>query len=133
MATRIDRHDGVSRWLNSAKVQLGLNEWRITVSKEPASDDSYAETSIHEQSQNATVHLAHKFWSMTPEEQRITLVHELIHLDTWRCSEMVDRLEDAIGSVAWAIYEPLWEDEWERLVDRHATRIANQFPECNFA
>ena len=132
MAPRIDKYEAVSRWLEACKGQLGLNEWRIVVSRDPAGDDCYAETQLHDQSQNATIAVAHKFWSLSADEQRVTLVHELLHLDTWRCSEMVDRLKDIIGAQAWAMFEPLWEDEWERLIDRQAVRIAQQFPECDF-
>jgi hypothetical protein len=132
MPARIDKHEAVARWIEQAKTQLGLGEWRITISREPAADDCYAETQLHDQSQNATIALAHKFWSMSPDEQRVTLVHELLHLDTWRCSQMVDRLKDVLGSIPWTMFEPLWEDEWERLIDRQAVRIAQQFPECDF-
>jgi hypothetical protein len=132
MPPRIDKYEAVARWIENAKVQLGLGEWRIVVSREPASDDCYAETQLHDQSQNATIALAHKFWSTSPDEQRVTLVHELLHLDTWRCSQMVDRLKDIVGSIPWTMFEPLWEDEWERLIDRQAVRIAQQFSECDF-
>jgi hypothetical protein len=128
-----DRYEAVHDYIATIQEELGLTEWRVVVSREPANDDCYAETQLHDQSQNATVALAHKFWSITPEEQRVTLIHEVLHLDTWRCSQMVDRLEDVIGTVAWAMFEPLWEDEWERLVDRHATRIADKFPLPHFA
>ena len=130
---KTDPYDAVAHWVERHKAQLGLAEWRITISREHAPDDCYAETQTHEQSQTATIAVAFKFWSLSPDEQRITLVHEMLHLDAWKASEMVDRLKDIVGSAAWNIFEPLWEDEWERLIDRHANRIATQFSECNFA
>jgi hypothetical protein len=133
MRRQKDRSERVKEYLDEHKGSLGLQEWRIIVSKEPAPDDSFAATEALEQSQSATIWLGTKFWASTLEEQRLTLIHELLHLDTWRCANMVDRLEDQLGKVAWAMFEPLWLDEWERLIDRHATRIASQFPVCNFA
>ena len=128
MRRQKDRIQHVKDYLDEHKGSLGLQEWRISVSKDPAPDDSFAATEALEQSQTATIWLGTKFWSSTLEERRLTLIHELLHLDTWRCANMVDRLEEQLGKVAWAIFEPLWTDEWERLVDRHASRIASTYP-----
>lgn len=128
MRRQKDRIQHVKDYLDEHKGSLGLQEWRITVSKDLAPDDSFAATEALEQSQTATIWLGTKFWASTLEERRLTLIHELLHLDTWRCANMVDRLEEQLGKVAWAIFEPLWTDEWERLVDRHASRIAAAYP-----
>jgi hypothetical protein len=128
MRRQKDRIQHVKDYLDEHKGSLGLQEWRISVSKDLAPDDSFAATEALEQSQTATIWLGTKFWSSTLEERRLTLIHELLHLDTWRCANMVDRLEEQLGKVAWAIFEPLWTDEWERLVDRHASRIASTYP-----
>jgi hypothetical protein len=133
MATkRATRHDALTSYVLDAAQQLGLTDWNITVSDEPASDDAYADTEAHQQSTNATIRFGHRFWKLNPDEKRVTIVHELLHLDTWRISNMVERLEEQIGRVSWAMFEPLWEDEWERTIDRNATRIAGQFPKVTF-
>jgi hypothetical protein len=45
-----------------------------------------------------------------------------------RLDQTVEAMEEAFGKIAWAIYDPLFEDAAERVVDHLAKVIAPSLP-----
>jgi hypothetical protein len=72
--------------------------------------------------------LGSTFWQLSAEEQRNTLVHELVHLLLCRVDQLSDSLEDTLGAVGWSLWRPIWEDEHERAVETVALLLSPQLP-----
>ncbi len=82
----------------------------------------------HAQAETAELRVSHDFWKQTPELQREVLTHEMLHIVTARLDQTVEAMEEAFGKIAWAIYDPLYEDATERVVDHLAKVIAPGLP-----
>jgi hypothetical protein len=52
----------------------------------------------------------------------------MLHIVMARLDQTVEAMEEAFGKIAWAIYEPLFEDAAERVVDHLAKVIAPSLP-----
>jgi hypothetical protein len=52
----------------------------------------------------------------------------MLHIVMARLDQTVEAMEEAFGKIAWAIYDPLFEDAAERVVDHLAKVIAPGLP-----
>lgn len=116
--TRQDRYTALESWIAETQRVLGLLEWTITVSRDASDVEAWADIAPHSQAATAELRLSADFWRQTPEKQREILSHEMVHLITCRADQTVEALEDALGSLAWATFEPQYENAAERSVDR---------------
>lgn len=90
-------------WIDEAKPVMRLNDWYVVAKDTPPEDedgglsyDAFAGSFIRDSSDHASVHLGDSFWDETPEEQRETLAHELLHCHLYRLHRFVeDRLRKA--------------------------------------
>ena len=60
--------------------QFGLKDWAIEVPETPPDGTAIAATWMAYGQRLARIHLSDKFLCDTPEDQRDTIVHELLHL-----------------------------------------------------
>jgi len=123
-----DRWTQLEEWLTEAQANLGIADWRVTVVKDASDVDAWADIDPHSQNLTADLRVAHDFWRQEPEKQRLILTHELLHLVTCRTDRVVENLEEALGKVAWAVYEPQYTDATERMTEHLATVIAPYLP-----
>lgn len=119
-----DRWTLLEEWLADAQANLGVTDWKVNVVKDASDVDAWADIDPHSQNLTADLRVAHDFWRQEPEKQRLILTHELLHLVTCRTDRVVENLEEALGKVAWAVYEPQYLDATERMTEHLATVIA---------
>ena len=114
-----------------AKLQslIRLNDWEITVDFTPVNDDmdfeSFAEITPALSARRATLRFGRKFFSIPSNEQRQTLLHELIHLHLAAIHEMasdtVTALSDEKGFAAFnGAYDVAMEITTDGLADAFA-------------
>lgn len=119
-----DRWTLLEEWLADAQANLGVTDWKVNVVKDASDVDAWADIDPHSQNLTADLRVAHDFWRQEPEKQRLILTHELLHLVTCRTDRVVENLEEALGKVAWAVYEPQYLDATERMTEHLANVIA---------
>lgn len=119
-----DRWTQLEEWLADAQANLGVTDWKVNVVKDASDVDAWADIDPHSQNLTADLRVAHDFWRQEPEKQRLILTHELLHLVTCRTDRVVENLEEALGKVAWAVYEPQYLDATERMTEHLANVIA---------
>lgn len=132
MATKRDRWDEVEAYVAELQTALNVAHWKITIARDASDVDAWADINPHEQNHTAELRLSHDFWRQSPEMQREVLTHEMLHLVTARLDQTVEALEDAMGKVVWAVFEPQFENAAERTVDHLARVIAPTIPLPDF-
>lgn len=126
--SKADRYDALRAYADEARRLLGLTEWRLTISRDAADLEAWADIDPHSQANTAELRVSADFWRQTPERQREILAHELTHLLTCRTDQTVDNLEDALGKVAWSVFSPQYEAVAEQMVDRVSLLLAPLLP-----
>ena len=127
-AAKPDRFDALEAYVAELQEALGITVWKITVVREASDVEAWADINPHSQAETADLRVSHDFWKQTPDHQREVLIHEMLHIVTARLDQTVESIEEAFGKVIWAIYEPLFEDATERVVDHLAKVIAPSVP-----
>lgn len=124
--TKPDRYAALEAYVAACLPALNLSTWKITILTDVAPEDRYADIEPNDQAQTANLRVGNLFWSQKPAEQRLTVVHELIHLHLCRLDQAVDRLEPVLGSAAWTPWAGVYEDAYERATDSIAEILAPQ-------
>lgn len=87
-------------------VSMGLGGWTIEQSADPASDGCFAEIEPTYGQRHAKLALCPNWDDLPPEEQRDTIVHELLHVHlaslTQLAFDIVQELDPAAAKVAQA-------------------------------
>lgn len=122
--TKPDRYAALETYVAACLPVLNLGNWKVTILTDVAPEDRYADIEPNDQAQTANLRVGNLFWAQKPEEQRLTIVHELIHLHLCRLDQAVDRLEPVLGSAAWAPWAGVYEDAYERATDSIAEILA---------
>ena len=123
-----DKWTLLEEWLIESQTLLYIGDWKVTVVRDASDVDAWADIDPHAQNLTADLRVAHDFWRQEPEKQRLILTHELLHLVTCRTDRVVENLEEALGKVAWAVYEPQYVNATERVVDHIAKVLAPNLP-----
>lgn len=119
-----DKFAQLRDWIGLSQSVLGLDHWEISVVEAASDVDAWADIEAHAQQPTADLRVSFDFWKQTPEKQRLILTHELMHLVIARYARVAENLEDALGSLAWAVIEPQLEDSEERAVEHMARIVA---------
>ena len=107
---------------------LNLGQWKITISPLPPEDDALATCRVTSGQQLATIRIAQATIKADPEEQRATLLHELLHIHLWAIGEVVEHAFPALGTTAAGVLEAAHDLAAERAIDALALAIAPFFP-----
>lgn len=132
MATKRDRWDDLEAYVLDLQTALNVVNWKVTIARDASDVEAWADINPHEQHATAELRISHDFWRQTPEMQRDVLVHEVLHLVTARLDQTVEALEDAMGKILWAVFDPQYENATERVVDHLAKVIAPSIPLPDF-
>jgi hypothetical protein len=116
--------DALDAYVAEVQLALNLGQWSVTTIREASDVTAWADIAPHAQAETAELRVSHDFWSQKPERQREVLVHELLHLVICRQDQIVEALEQAVGKIAWSVFESQYEDSSERSVDHIARIIA---------
>jgi hypothetical protein len=118
----------LERYISEAQQTLNLGQWKIELEDSPCEDDALAEIEVSENLWQARIRVAYGFFKEKPEEQRDTIVHELIHVHTAGIERSRDRMEKTLGELAWPVFQASMENEVERAVDALAKIVAPTLP-----
>ena len=130
--TKPDKYAALEAYVAACLPALNLNNWKVTILTDVAPEDRYADIEPNDQAQTASLRVGNLFWTQKPDDQRLTIVHELLHLHLCRLDQTVDRLEPVLGSAAWAPWAAVYEDVYERATDAIAEVLAPQVDLPNF-
>ena len=124
--TKPDRYAALEAYVAACLPVLNLGNWKVTILTDVAPEDRYADIEPNDQAQTASLRVGNLFWTQKADDQRLTIVHELLHLHLCRLDQTVDRLEPVLGSAAWAPWAAVYEDVYERATDAIAEVLAPQ-------
>lgn len=130
------RMHALTDYIWTCQSALGLAEWdlRLKWDRRPDVDGADAQVRITKNRYLAALYFAEDFFEEPPEEQRITVCHELVHL-------MFDPTDIVLfdGDLAMVFGRMLWETVTgplnaaiERVVDRVSTQMAALLPLPDF-
>ena len=122
--TKPDKYAALEAYVAACLPILNLANWKVTILTDVAPEDRYADIEPNDQAQTASLRVGNLFWTQKADDQRLTIVHELLHLHLCRLDQTVDRLEPVLGSAAWAPWAAVYEDVYERATDAMAEILA---------
>ena len=134
MAKQIPRADRLSKleaYVRECAALMNLGAWKVSVMSDVAPEDRYADIEVHSQAATVTMRIGNLFWTQKPEDQRLTVCHELTHIHLAMSDHAVAALEDVLGSAAWTPWHSVYEDHQERGTDAIAELIAPLLPVPN--
>lgn len=106
------------RWMAN---EMGLRDWSFTLDRAAAPDDSNAEVWPCAGRKHATIKVCADFRELKPDEQRMSVVHELTHCHLVLATDCLRLdMEKALGE---HMQRPLWEI-FHRLIEYGVDGIA---------
>ena len=127
--TKQDRWQALEAYLADVQAALNLSHWTLPIAREASDLDAFADIAVNSQADfTAELRISHDWWEQTPERQREVMCHEVLHLNAHQADAVVENLEESLGKIAWAVFEPQYEDAAERAVDHIAKVIAQHLP-----
>lgn len=120
----------VGPYLRFLADRLGLRDWTIILKHEVADEpDVYAAINPVEDRKLATIRLAEDFTDRTPDEQRHTLIHELLHCHHVPASDMVRLdLTDHLSQTSYDLFYASFRRHIEYMTDGIADSVAPLMP-----
>jgi hypothetical protein len=108
---------------------VGLRDWEIRLSSERAADGKAASVQAAFGRKFARILIGKDFSDESPEDQRDTIVHELIHLHLEPAADMVyGDLEKILGRPADAVFTNGFDRQLEYAIDALASALAPHLP-----
>lgn len=124
-----EQREYLETWCRNVADGLGLRDWRVRVSAYISRDGSYASSFIRDRSDSTEIAVDRDFVSRPPDEQRATLVHELLHPHLHRLTQLAAELiEHELGKRTEAVIETAIAFHEELVIERLANAIAHNFP-----
>ncbi len=122
-------HAAYSAYLRHLAQLLLVGDWEIALMRLSSDDGARAQISLHREKDEASVFLHRDFFGFTREQQRRTLVHELLHIQTARICRAMTQLAEQFADHSTIQYAciRLGEEE-EILIDRLARSVAPLLP-----
>lgn len=109
--------------------KLELRDWTICIGHEPCTEGLAAEIHCTDGAKQARITFSFGFRDKDPEEQRETVVHELIHAQHATCWHMVQSdLSEALGKPTYYLFCDSYRRGMEHMVDALAKAIAPHMP-----
>ena len=109
--------------------EMELRDWTIVLSDKPAPEDALGYVKVTYGRKLATIDLTPDFRDCDLEEQRHTVVHELVHCHLEPATNMVlNDLEEPLGKQADQIFWEGFKRQNEYAVDALASAIAKHMP-----
>jgi hypothetical protein len=125
------RRAALQEYVSTVRRELYLQHWEIRLPDEyPNDDDAIAEIDPCDGRYVATVRFGDDFWSESRERARAIIVHELLHLQHVRLTNMI-RLGQYRQQLGAGLYEHLEAElkrEAEYMVDALTTVVAPSVP-----
>lgn len=109
---------------------LGLTHWEILIIEGDAPEDSstFIEQHTAKHADSSDWYFGERFFVADDEEQRVSILHELIHLhDIHSHHDLLAALKEAVPPSMWEVVKLPHERARERTVDRLARAIAPKY------
>lgn len=107
---------------------LRLDHWRIDVSTELPEKANNADVTWWESKWRATMRFSDEYLTSSPEDQRYSMVHELLHLHLRGPALIIKQLREHMSDVGFCYTDERWEHEEELAVDALAQVLAPYLP-----
>lgn len=122
-------HKALTAYIRETADAVGLRDWEVRLSDERAAEGKAASVQAVFGRKFARVLIGKDFRGESPEDQRDTIVHELIHLHLEPAADMVYRdLEKVLGRPADAVFTNGFERQLEYGIDGLAAALAPHMP-----
>lgn len=118
----------LAKYTSVIAAELGLRDWTLAFPDEPCEEGALAEVDCTYGRKRATVRFAPDFMHHPPEEQRIVVLHELIHIHFAQERQAVRDALDSLGRDAREVAHESYRMSHEYGVDGLASAIADRYP-----
>lgn len=118
----------LAKYTSAIAAELGLRDWTLTFPPEPCEEKALASVDCTYGRKRAVVRFADDFLHHAPEEQRIVVLHELIHIHFAQERQAVTDALDLLGRDAHEIATESFRVAHEYGVDGLADAIADRYP-----
>jgi hypothetical protein len=119
----------LTRYVAAIAEDFGLGDWEICVLDEsPDSATALASCEAVFGRRMANLRFSHAFFHSPPEDQRNTVVHELLHAHLAATDQAVEDHVGLLGSEARVIARNTYNTAREYAVDALAAAIADKYP-----
>lgn len=126
--TKRDRAE-LGRYMRAIADEMELRDWTVTVGDGYCGDDLEAEAHCVNGQRHVAITFGEHFRGREPEDQRETVVHELIHAHLDVCWKMVQTdLAEALGKPVYYVFCDSYRRAMEYSVDALAKTIARHMP-----
>lgn len=125
-----DVHDYWQQYTQEIAKQLGLGHWDIRVSRQyPTNGDALASISCWYGQNRATVKFCNSFFhDYSPEEQRRTVAHEVVHIFADRMQGTVEMAVDGDNDEKAPPWYRFFYRDFELMVDQMAVAVSPFLP-----
>lgn len=117
----------IGRYGQELQALLRLDHWQIDIDPD-LPEGAKADVNWYESKWRATMRFSDEILRGTPEEQRYTVVHELLHLHLRGPALIIKQLRGHMSDVGYSYTDERWEHEEELAVDALAQAIAPFLP-----
>jgi hypothetical protein len=122
------QHAAYTGYIREMADRLLLRDWVVELGRESTDEGSRAQIAINRERNMGTVTLCDRWFIRTPEEQRTTIVHEMLHLHSARLCRVMTRLQDEVEGDGVRYAANAHNEEEEIMVDALARAIAPFLP-----
>lgn len=121
--------DEFLQWARTCANTLGLSDWEVEIREESLPDDTLGRCFVSRARLHARILIGESFVEASPEEQRATMVHELLHCHYAPLVEIVEEtLPALLGKPAYHVFECSHDLALERCLEAQAVAFANLLP-----
>lgn len=116
----------IGEYVSYLQIILEIQDWRITLLGTYAEGDAAASIKCVYGRRIAELALAKEFFEFPAEQQRHYIVHELVHVITDGCDNVIENgLDEILGKPAWVVLRETWRVQIEYLTDQ-LTYVVNE-------
>lgn len=124
-----DERAVLGEYVRDTADKIGLRDWHFNIAHEPCEEDYGAQVHTTYGQKVARISFAHEFRQLTPEDQRETVLHELMHVPMFPFRLYIERtLPDLIGEPASNAVIATFLQRNEEATDQFAKVFAPFFP-----
>lgn len=114
------------RWVAN---EIELRDWTVELDRDACDDDRAGHAVCIDGQRHVTVAVNANFRGYSPEEQRETIVHELLHAQHAVCWRMVQTdLAEPMGKIAYYVFCDSYRRAMEYTVDALSKALAKHMP-----
>src|SRR5688500_7921750 len=120
----------MDRYVRDVADRLGLRDWEIRLRRTPCEDGNGASVTVVYGRRLATMELCADFVTISADDRRHNITHELIHCHMDQCYVILRQLERTFGQAVYSVIREVQHEAIEQATDALATVIAPTMPAC---